>query len=93
MAEALKWLLGGGLVAVAGMLIALLRIAYKLGADAKEISTGLVRITKIEECMNLVPVLVVRIGNVENAYAGLRSDIKDLMREKRGSRPSFDGEE
>lgn len=93
MNELTKWLLGGGAVAIIGMLGVLLRIAFKLGADAKEISHGLTRITKIEECMNLVPVLVVRVGNVENAYAGLRSDIKDLLREKRGSRPHFDGEE
>lgn len=89
----MKWLMGGGVVVIAGMLGALLRIAYKLGADAKEINTGLTRIEKLEENMKQVPILVVRMGTVEGAYAGLRSDIKDLMRERRGSRPDYQGEE
>ena len=93
MTDVLKWLMGGGLIAIGGMVLALLRISYRLGADAHEIRAGLARITKIEECMNLVPVIAVRVGNVENAYSDLRSDIKDILREKRGSRPGFDGEE
>lgn len=93
MSNLLQWLFGGGLVLVTGLFAAILRATYKLGADAKEIKDGLVRITKLEEHFNQVPILMLRIGQVEKALQDYRSDIRELLRERRGSRPDNDNEE
>lgn len=90
MSNAAQWLFGGGLTIVIALFGAILRSTYKLGGDAKEIKDGLLRITKMEEQFNQVPILTLRIGQVEKALQDYRSDIRELLRERRGSQPDSD---
>ena len=76
------------LVGVAGVLVAavgfLIRIAYKMGKDAEKVAIAIATITEIKTSVELIPVLVSRIGTVEEAWHTTRSDIRHLLR---GSRP------
>ncbi len=90
MSNVAQWLFGGGITILIGLFAAILRVAYKLGGDAKEIRDGLQRITRMEEQFNQVPILTLRIGQVEKALQDYRSDIRELLRERRGSQPDSD---
>lgn len=90
-------ILGGVLCTALGLVITaigfLIRIAYKLGQNATKVATALDALTDIKTAVAKIPLIETRLGTVEEAWAHARSDIKDLLREKRGSHPSFDGEE
>lgn len=81
------WLLGGGLGLIGACLGILIRISYKIGGDSKEIAMGLGRIQKMEIALEKIPLHEQRLGALENMYSTIRSDIKDLLRNQRGSRP------
>ena len=96
MTDLTKWLMGGGFATLAAMMAMLLRIAHKLGGDAREIRAGLDRITKIEERIERVPLHDVRIGQLEKVAERIASDIRELLRRPRASsQPNIhtDGEE
>jgi hypothetical protein len=103
-----NWLLGGGLAIIIGILGVILRVSYKIGGDARELSQGLTRITKlevkIEEKLILITSHDLRLGtlekNVQDVFDRQHSDIKELRQDikelnrRPGSRPNFeDGEE
>lgn len=87
MSNLIQWIFGGGVAIIIGLFTAILRTSYKLGGDAKEISNGLLRISNIETQLSQVPILTVRVGQVEKALQDYRSDIRELLRERRGSQP------
>lgn len=76
------------LVAVATAVGFLMRTAFKLGHDAKEIREGLDAIRDIKVAVAELPVLKNRLGTVEEAWRSTRSDIKHLLR---GSNPFLNG--
>lgn len=93
--ELAKWGLGlfGGVIAFVSAAIALLfRIAFKLGSDATAIKEALVDIGEIKKAVEKLPIIEQRVGTLEDAWKHTRSDIKDLLGVRRGSRPEFDGE-
>ncbi len=87
-----NWLLGGGLAIICTALGVLIRVAYKIGADSKEISLGLSEIREMKSDLKQVPILAVRIGGLEHTYQRLRSDFKELSRRVNG-RSSIDPNE
>ena len=81
------WLLGGGLGLIGAALAVLIRLSYKIGADSKEIALGLDRLKRFEAVAEKVPILETKMGQMEKFVERMHSDIKALLREKRGSRP------
>lgn len=93
--ELAKWglaLFGGVVAFVAAAIAALFRIAFKLGSDAKEIKAAVADLGEIKKAVLEIPVLKQRVTTLEDAWNHTRSDIKDLLGVRRGSRPEFDGE-
>jgi hypothetical protein len=80
MSDVFAWFFGGGIAVIGGLLALLLKISFKLGHDAREIRDGLTRITKLEEHMSQIPILTVRINQLERAHESTREDIRDLIR-------------
>lgn len=84
-----NWLLGGGLTLILGMMGLLIRVSYRIGGDARDITKGLDTIKSIEIKLEKIPMLEKDIVNLQNLYGNIRSDIKELLRDKRGSRPDI----
>jgi len=88
--ETLKWMVGaiitifGGMFAVLGII---LRLAHNLGKDSEKIATGLQKLDKFESIIGDIPIIKVRVGQLEELVGRNRSDIKDLLKEKRISYP------
>ncbi len=88
--EMMKWI-GGAVVGVIGAMFTvlgvILRVAHNLGKDSQKIATGLQTLDKFEPVVKQVPILVEQVGTLRGLYEQNRSDIKELLRDKRGSRP------
>jgi len=68
----------------------LIRVSYRIGGDARNITQGLERINKMETAIEAIPIMKKDIDTLKEYYQRNRSDIKDLMRSKRGSRPDIE---
>ncbi len=92
-----NWLLGGGLALILGFMGLLLRVSYRIGGDARNITQGLERITKMETAIEAIPIMKKDIENLHNLYNTVRSDFKELRKDhkesvkitRRGSRPDI----
>ena len=88
--EQVHWL-GGILLGCIGAIVTgigfMVRAAYKVGANAEKFNAGLTKLTTIETAVAEIPVIKRDIGTLQDAWRAARSDITDLLRERRGSRP------
>lgn len=86
-----NWLLGGGLTLILGMMGLLIRISYRIGGDARDITKGLDSIKEMEQQLKQIPIIIKDIEQLENQYSTLRSDFKDLRKRayRSPSRPDF----
>ncbi len=82
---------GGVLVAFAGVLVTaigfMLRTAFTMGKDASKVAAALDSLNDIKAEVAKIPIILTRLGTLENAHERSRSDIKHLLR---GSRPDLE---
>jgi hypothetical protein len=94
--DTLKWIAGGAFAVFGGMftlLAAIMRLAHSLGKDSQKIASGLEKLDKFESIIVDIPAIKVTIGQLEKQYEQNRSDIRELLREKRGNGSQPDSEE
>lgn len=92
-----EWFLGGAgalTVVIVGAVLFLLRVSFKLGHTARDIEKVAEEIKSVKANADQVPVLVTRMGTVEEAWRRTNSDMREIRRAVWGrSQPDFNGEE
>jgi len=81
-------------VAISAGLVFIIRTSKDAGRREGKLDDAVAKLVKIEASLELVTKHEVKLGIIEPLVAKMVSDFKELMRERRGSRPDhYNGEE
>lgn len=86
MGNTAQWLVGIAVTllgAIVGGIVFLMRESKAAGRREAKLDTALEKLSKIDTALDLIPQHQVRIGQLEEAFNVMRSDIKDLLRRPR----------